>query len=179
MVMRGKHDEVRLLLKGLTAALRERDAMLAEWQLPAATTGAAAAGAVHEMLRNEEQTLLSLCLYLFMEDEWRAIRPLRGAMAGAWWSRAKATAPRDWCRRTWSASSQHRAMRPPPGASPWPPLVALAQCCAYRVLNSSAAFLRCSRSGGVIPPTNQRWRPEWSHWPTMPGEVASWQSIHA
>jgi DUF438 domain-containing protein len=56
-VMWGKDDQIRELLKDLSAALREGDTTVAEWKLLAATTGATAAAAVHEMIYKEEQIL--------------------------------------------------------------------------------------------------------------------------
>lgn len=72
-VMWGKDDEIRELLKDLSAALRERDTSVAEWKLLAATTGAAAAAAVKEMIYKEEQILLPICLERFTADEWAEI----------------------------------------------------------------------------------------------------------
>ena len=72
-VMWGKDDEIRGVLKDLSAALRERGTSLAELQLLAATTGAAAAGLVHEMIHKEEQILLPMCLDRFTADEWDEI----------------------------------------------------------------------------------------------------------
>ena len=72
-VMWGKDDQIRELLKDLSAALREGDATVAEWKLLAATTGATAASAVHEMIYKEEQILLPICLERFTADEWAEI----------------------------------------------------------------------------------------------------------
>ncbi|MDR3700268.1 MAG: DUF438 domain-containing protein [Candidatus Sulfopaludibacter sp.] len=72
-VMWGKDDQIRELLKGLGAALRERDTAVAEWKLLAATMGAAAVSAVHEMIYKEEQILLPICLERFTADEWAEI----------------------------------------------------------------------------------------------------------
>jgi len=72
-VMWGKDDQIRELLKDLSAALRETDTSVAEWKLVAATTGAVAAGAVHEMIYKEEQILLPTCLERFTADEWAEI----------------------------------------------------------------------------------------------------------
>jgi DUF438 domain-containing protein len=72
-VMWGKDDQIRELLKDLSAALREGDTTVAEWKLLAATTGATAAGAVHEMIYKEEQILLPICLERFTADEWAEI----------------------------------------------------------------------------------------------------------
>ena len=72
-VMWGKDDENRKLLKDLSAALRERDATVAEWKLLAATTGAMAAGSVSEMVYKEEQILFPICLERFTADEWAEI----------------------------------------------------------------------------------------------------------
>src|SRR5215831_5772121 len=72
-VMWGKDDENRQLLKDLSAALREPDTSVAEWKLLAATTGAAAANSVHEMIYKEEQILFPMCLERFTADEWAEI----------------------------------------------------------------------------------------------------------
>ena len=72
-VMWGKDDQIRELLKDLSAALREADTTVAEWKLLAATTGAAAASSVHEMIYKEEQILLPICLERFTADEWAEI----------------------------------------------------------------------------------------------------------
>ncbi len=72
-VMWGKDDQIRDLLKDLAAALRQVDTSIVEWKLLAATTGAAAAGAVHEMIYKEEQILLPICLERFTADEWAEI----------------------------------------------------------------------------------------------------------
>ena len=72
-VMWGKDDEIRDLLKDLSAALRERDTSVGEWKLLVATTGAAAASAVKEMIYKEEQILLPICLERFTADEWAEI----------------------------------------------------------------------------------------------------------
>ena len=72
-VMWGKDDQIRELLKDLSAALREPDTTVAEWKLLAATTGAAAASAVHEMIYKEEQILFPICLERFTADEWAEI----------------------------------------------------------------------------------------------------------
>jgi DUF438 domain-containing protein len=72
-VMWGKDDEIRTLLKDLSAALRESQATVAEWKLLAATTGATAASAVHEMIYKEEQILLPICQERFTADEWAEI----------------------------------------------------------------------------------------------------------
>ena len=72
-VMWGKDDQIRELLKDLSAALREGDTTVAEWRLLAATTGAAAASSVHEMIYKEEQILLPICLERFTADEWAEI----------------------------------------------------------------------------------------------------------
>src|SRR5262249_12530524 len=69
-VMWGKDDQNRELLKDLSAALREPDTSVAEWKLLAATTGAAAANSVHEMIYKEEQILFPMCLERFTADEW-------------------------------------------------------------------------------------------------------------
>lgn len=72
-VMWGKDDEIRELLKDLSAALRERETAVAEWKLLAATTGATAASAIKEMIYKEEQILLPICLERFTADEWAEI----------------------------------------------------------------------------------------------------------
>ncbi len=72
-VMWGKDDQIRDLLKDLAAALRQVDTSIVEWKLLAATTGAAAAGAVYEMIYKEEQILLPICLETFVADEWAEI----------------------------------------------------------------------------------------------------------
>jgi DUF438 domain-containing protein len=71
--MWGKDDQIRELLKDLSAALREPDATVAEWKLLAATTGAAVASSIHEMIYKEEQILLPICLERFTADEWAEI----------------------------------------------------------------------------------------------------------
>ena len=80
--MWGKNDRIRELLKELSAALREGDAAVGEWKLLAATTGATAASAVHEMI----------CLERFTADEW----------AGIWASSPRygwcLVAPREGCK---------------------------------------------------------------------------------
>jgi uncharacterized protein len=72
-VMWGKDDQIRELLKDLSAALREGDTTVAEWKLLAATTGTTAAAAVHEMIYKEEQILLPICVERFTADEWAEI----------------------------------------------------------------------------------------------------------
>jgi DUF438 domain-containing protein len=72
-VMWGKDDQIRELLKDLSIALREAGATVAEWKLLAATTGAAAASAIHEMIYKEDQILLPICLERFTADEWAEI----------------------------------------------------------------------------------------------------------
>ena len=72
-VMWGKDDQIRELLKELSAALRENEITVPEWKLLAATTGAAAASSVHEMIYKEEQILLPICLERFTADEWAEI----------------------------------------------------------------------------------------------------------
>jgi DUF438 domain-containing protein len=72
-VMWGKDDQIREVLKDLSVALREADTTVAEWKLLAATTGAAAASSVHEMIYKEEQILLPICLERFTADEWAEI----------------------------------------------------------------------------------------------------------
>jgi hypothetical protein len=71
--MWAKDDQVRKLLRDLSAALRAGDTTVAEWKLLAATTGAAAASSVHEMIYKEEQILLPICLERFTADEWAEI----------------------------------------------------------------------------------------------------------
>lgn len=72
-VMWGKDDQIRQLLKDLSVALRESGASVAEWKLLAATTGAAAANSLHEMIYKEEQILFPICLERFTADEWAEI----------------------------------------------------------------------------------------------------------
>jgi DUF438 domain-containing protein len=72
-VMWGKDDQIRQLLKDVSLALRESGPSVAEWKLLAATTGAAAASAVHEMIYKEEHILFPLCLERFTADEWAEI----------------------------------------------------------------------------------------------------------
>ncbi len=72
-VMWGKDDEIRDLLKDLSAALREREVALDELKILAAITGATAAAAIREMIHKEEQILLPLCLEKFTPDEWAEI----------------------------------------------------------------------------------------------------------
>ena len=72
-VMWAKDDQIRALLKDLSVALRQQDACLPEWQLLAATTGAAVASAVKEMIYKEEQILLPMCLERFSAEEWSEI----------------------------------------------------------------------------------------------------------
>jgi hypothetical protein len=72
-VMWGKDDQIRELLKDLSTALREGGPTIAEWKLLAATTGAAAASSIHEMICKEEQILLPICLERFTADEWTEI----------------------------------------------------------------------------------------------------------
>jgi hypothetical protein len=72
-VMWGKDDQIRELLKDLSAALRESDTAGAEWKLLAATTGPTPASAIHEMIYKEEQILLPICLERFTADEWAEI----------------------------------------------------------------------------------------------------------
>mgnify|MGYP005846505327 CR=1 FL=1 len=69
-VMWAKDDEVRGILKDLGAALRDPGADL---KLLAATTGAAAANAVQEMIYKEEHILIPMCLERFTADEWAEI----------------------------------------------------------------------------------------------------------
>ncbi len=72
-VMWGKDDEIRELLKDLSAALREHDASVAQLKILAATTGEVATGTIHEMIYKEEQILLPMCLETFTADEWAEI----------------------------------------------------------------------------------------------------------
>ncbi len=72
-VMWGKDDQIRELLKDLSAALREGNATVAEWKLLAATTGSTAVSTVQEMIYKEEQILLPICLERFTADEWAEI----------------------------------------------------------------------------------------------------------
>ncbi len=72
-VMWAKDDQIRDLLKVLSAALRAADTTVAVWKVLAATTGAAAASAIKEMIYKEEQILLPMCLERFTADEWAEI----------------------------------------------------------------------------------------------------------
>ena len=72
-VMWGKHDQIRDLLKDLAAALRQGDVTTAELKLLAATTGAAAASALKEMIYKEEHILFPMCLEKFTAAEWAEI----------------------------------------------------------------------------------------------------------
>jgi DUF438 domain-containing protein len=72
-VMWAKDDQVRKLLKDLSAALRAGDTTVGEWKLLAATTGVAAANSLHEMIYKEEHILLPVCLERFTADEWAEI----------------------------------------------------------------------------------------------------------
>jgi len=72
-VMWGKDDQIRQLLKDVSLALRESGASVAEWKLQAATTGAAAASEVQEMIYKEEHILFPICLERFTADEWAEI----------------------------------------------------------------------------------------------------------
>jgi uncharacterized protein len=72
-VMWAKDDEVREYLKGLVAALREREATAAEWKIVAATAGEAALRAIEEMIYKEENILLPMCQDAFTEEEWAEI----------------------------------------------------------------------------------------------------------
>ncbi len=72
-VMWDKDDEIRELLKDLGEALRERELTTDEVKMLAATTGAAAVGAVREMIYKEEQILLPMCLEKFTAGEWAEI----------------------------------------------------------------------------------------------------------
>lgn len=72
-VMWGKDDEIRAMLKDVSAALRQPDAGLPEWKLLATTAGAVAAAALHEMIYKEEQILLPMCLNKFTPAEWAEI----------------------------------------------------------------------------------------------------------
>lgn len=71
-VMWGKDDQNRALLKEVSAALR-RPLSPAECRMLAATTGAAAANAVEEMIFKEEQILFPMCLEKFTAEEWAEI----------------------------------------------------------------------------------------------------------
>jgi DUF438 domain-containing protein len=80
--MWGKDDQIRELLKDLSVALREADTTVAEWKLLAATTGAAAANSVHEMIYKEEQILFPICLERFTADDWAEIGRAHGEVFG-------------------------------------------------------------------------------------------------
>jgi len=72
-VMWAKDDEVRVLLKNLAAALRQRDATAVEWKLVARTVADSALRAVEEMIYKEDNILLPMCLDIFTEDDWGEI----------------------------------------------------------------------------------------------------------
>jgi len=72
-VMWGKDDEVRELVKALAAALQEREAGQAEWQVIAATVGQAALAAVEEMIYKEDNILLPLCEKTLTDEDWGEI----------------------------------------------------------------------------------------------------------
>src|SRR5689334_6023362 len=72
-VMWGKDDQIRELLKDVSAALRQPDLSAAEAKLLAATTGAAAANALKEMIYKEDQILFPMCLERFSAGEWAEI----------------------------------------------------------------------------------------------------------
>lgn len=72
-VMWTKDDEVRVLLKDLTRALRETRAEREEWLAVAATVGKSTADAVEEMIAKETNILLPMCENAFTEEEWANI----------------------------------------------------------------------------------------------------------
>lgn len=72
-VMWAKDDQVRDMLKDLSAALRQQDATAGEWKLVAATLGETAINAIEEMIYKEENILLPMCLDTFTEDDWAEI----------------------------------------------------------------------------------------------------------
>jgi DUF438 domain-containing protein len=72
-VMWAKDDEVRDLLKDLSAALEQREASAAEWKIVAATMGAATLSTIEEMFYKEENILLPMCQDTFTEEDWAEI----------------------------------------------------------------------------------------------------------
>lgn len=72
-VMWGKDDEVREFLKGLGAALAEKDATVGEWQVVVETVAAPALDALEEMIFKEEKILLPMSLQTLNESEWGEI----------------------------------------------------------------------------------------------------------
>ena len=72
-VMWGKHDEIRALLKDLSAALEQREAAMAAWKTLASTMAETALRAVEEMIYKEEDILQPMCLDTFTEDDWGEI----------------------------------------------------------------------------------------------------------
>jgi hypothetical protein len=69
-VMWAKDDEVRAMLKDLSRALRQQDAIREDWAMVAQTLGAAAAAAIEEMIYKENQILLPMCENAFTAEEW-------------------------------------------------------------------------------------------------------------
>lgn len=69
-VMWGKDDEVRDLLKGAQAGLREATLCGAELKILAASAVVPALDALESMIYKEEKILFPMALHLFTEDEW-------------------------------------------------------------------------------------------------------------
>ncbi len=69
-VMWGKDDEVRGLLKGAMAGLREETLCGAELKILAASAVAPALDALESMIYKEEKILFPMALHLFTEEEW-------------------------------------------------------------------------------------------------------------
>lgn len=69
-VMWGKDDEVRGLLKGALAGLREETLCGAELKILAASGVTPALDALESMIYKEEKILFPMALHLFTEDEW-------------------------------------------------------------------------------------------------------------
>ena len=72
-VMWGKDDEVRGLLKGAQAALREESLCGAELKIVAATMLVPALDALESMIYKEETILFPMALHVFTQDEWGEI----------------------------------------------------------------------------------------------------------
>ncbi len=72
-VMWAKDDEVRGLLKLLGSALHATGTAAGPWKPVAARLGAAALGAVEEMMYKEDNILLRMCQDTFTEDDWAEI----------------------------------------------------------------------------------------------------------
>ncbi len=69
-VMWGKDDEVRDLLKGAMAGLREETLCGAELKILAASAVVPALDALESMIYKEEKILFPMALHLFTEEEW-------------------------------------------------------------------------------------------------------------